>query len=872
MLGGSTAMCGQELEQMSSVDQGSQYSLSDGILPSLGAASRNHRRPKLRRFIISPFNPHYKFWQSFLILLVFYTAWVCPFEFGFLDSPKGPLAITDNVVNAFFGIDIILTFFVAFLDKTSYLLIDAPELIALRYAKTWLAFDIISIIPSEFAQAVLPHPLANYGYFNILRLWRLRRVSGMFARLEKDRNYSYFWVRCCKLIFVTLFTVHCGGCIFYFLAANYRDPKRTWLGLITDNFNDISLWNRYVTSMYWSIITLTTTGYGDLHPVNSQEMIFDIFYMLFNVGLQAYLIGNMTNLIVHGTARTRQFRDTIHAASSFALRNQIPDRLHEQMLAHLCLKYRTNSEGLQQQETLDALPHAIRSSISHYLFNSLVDSVYLFQGVSRDMLFQLVAEMKAEYFPPKEDVILQNEAPTDMYIVVTGSLELIFQKNGVELVFSEAKTGDVFGAIGVLCYRPQLFTVRTKGLCQLLRLNRTAFLNIVQANVGDGTIIMSNFLQHLREMKDPIMEGILTDVEHMLARGKMDMPLSLGFAAKRSDDLLLHQLLRRGADPNETDHTGRTAMHIAASNGSQHCATLLLEYGGDPNIKDCEENVPLWEAIMGKHESLIKLLLENGAEISSGNVGHYACAAVEQNNLELLKDIVRYGGDVTLPKTDGTTALHTAVSEGNAEIVKFLLEQGADADNRDSYGWSPRALAEHQGHEEIMELFQHKSGVKKPTTVPLPNDPQLPRLVKFQSEPIIPPYVRDGRPNSETRWLDDTRIRRFNNFPNSLFGIMSAANTGERDKDLIKPAANFVRGIRSKSKYPARVTLSCPEKSGTAAKLVVVPESLQQLLDIGAKKFQFCPTKVLTTEGAEVEDIELVRDGDHLVLVGDGEI
>lgn len=31
-----------------------------------------------------------------------------------------------------------------------------------------------------------------------------------------------------------------------------------------------------------------------------------------------------------------------------------------------------------------------------------------------------VSEMKAEYFPPREDVILQNEAPTDLYIVVTG--------------------------------------------------------------------------------------------------------------------------------------------------------------------------------------------------------------------------------------------------------------------------------------------------------------------------------------------------------------------------------------------------------------------------------------------------------------------
>ena len=67
------------------------------------------------------------------------------------------------------------------------------------------------------------------------------------------------------------------------------------------DFKEQSLWSRYVISMYWSITTLTTVGYGDLHPVNSREMIFDIFYMLFNLGLTAYLIGNMTNLVVHFT-------------------------------------------------------------------------------------------------------------------------------------------------------------------------------------------------------------------------------------------------------------------------------------------------------------------------------------------------------------------------------------------------------------------------------------------------------------------------------------------------------------------------------------------------------------------------------------------
>lgn len=38
---------------------------------------------------------------------------------------------------------------------------------------------------------------------------------------------------------------------------------------------------------------------------------------------------------------------------------------------------------------------------------------------------------------------------------------------------------------------------------------------------------------------------------------------------------------------------------------------------------------------------------------------------------------------------------------------------------------------------------------------------------------------------------------------------------------------------------------------------------------MGAKKFGFSATKILTAEGAEVEDIKLIRDGDHLILARD---
>ncbi|CAH9144306.1 unnamed protein product [Cuscuta epithymum] len=853
-------ICGvaEEIEELSR--DGSQFSLTTGILPSLGA--RSSRRIQLRRFTISPYDRRYRIWETFLVVLVIYTAWASPFEFSFLKKPEGPLSIIDNVVNGFFAIDIVLTFFVAYLDRTTYLLVDDKKQIAWKYVTTWLALDVISTIPSELARKILPKPLRPYGLFNMLRLWRLRRVGALFARLEKDRNINYFWVRCAKLICVTLFAVHCAGCFFYLLAADYRDPKMTWIGNSMGDFLHKSLWVRYVTSIYWSITTLTSVGYGDLHAVNTREMIFDVIYMLFNLGLTSYLIGNMTNLVVHGTSKTRRYRDTIQAASGFAQRNHLPVRLQDQMLAHLCLKFRTDSEGIQQQETLDSLPKAIRSSISHFLFYSMVDKVYLFHGVSKDLIFQLVSEMKAEYFPPKEDVILQNEAPTDFYILVTGAVDLLVLKNGAEQVVGEATAGDLCGEIGVLCYRPQMFTVRTKRLSQLLRMNRTTFLNIIQANVGDGTIIMNNLLQHLKEMKDdPLMEGVLLETEHMLARGRMELPLTLCFATQRGDDLLLNHLLKRGLDPNESDNNGRTALHTAASKGYINCVALLLDFGANPNLKDFEGSIPLWEAIVGKHDHVVKLLLDNGADISSGDVGQFACIAAEQNNLDLLKAIVRCGGDVTLPRTNGPTktALHFAVCEGNVEMVKYLLDCGADIHKPDEYGWSPRDLAEQQGHNDIIALFESRCDQSTASTVPEERPSRVRFIGRFKSEPTMPPTT-----HSEGSLVGRSRPRRrTNSFHNSLFGIMSAA------KNIDQPILSPVEETATKKPYPTRVTVSWPERGDIAGKVVVLPESLQQLLQIGFKKYGFLPSKILSKSGAEIDDIELIRDDDHIIFADD---
>ncbi|CAM0945997.1 unnamed protein product [Alopecurus aequalis] len=386
----------------------------------------------------------------------------------------------------------------AYVDRKTHLLVDNRKRIAVRYLSTWFIFDVCSTAPFQPIILLFTRKgnALSFKILNLLRLWRLNRVSTLFARLEKDIRFNYFWTRCSKLISVTLFAVHCAGCFNYMLADRYPYPENTWIGAVMPTFRSESLWTRYVTALYWSITTLTTTGYGDLHAENPREMLFDIFYMLFNLGLTAYLIGNMTNLVVHGTSRTQKFRDSIHAASEFAERNQLPVTIKQQMLSHFCLQFKT--EGYNQQAMINGLPKGIRSSIAYSLFFPIMRRAYLFQGVSNSFIAELVMEVQSEYFPPMEDIILQNEGAADVYLIVAGAVNLITIINGNEQVYVKVTNGDMFGEVGALCNMPQPFTFRTAELSQFLRISRKRLTEAIQNHKEDHKIIMNNLFQKLK--------------------------------------------------------------------------------------------------------------------------------------------------------------------------------------------------------------------------------------------------------------------------------------------------------------------------------------------------------------------------------------
>lgn len=103
--------------------------------------------------------------------------------------------------------------------------------------------------------------------------------------------------------------------------------------------------------------------------------------------------------------------------------------------------------------------------------------------------------MKAEYLPPREDVILHNEAPDDVYIIVSGEVEIIASDMEKERVVWTLKSGDMFGEVGAFCCRPQCFTYRAKMLSQLLRLKTSALVEAMKINREDNIAMIKNFLK-----------------------------------------------------------------------------------------------------------------------------------------------------------------------------------------------------------------------------------------------------------------------------------------------------------------------------------------------------------------------------------------
>jgi ankyrin repeat protein len=150
----------------------------------------------------------------------------------------------------------------------------------------------------------------------------------------------------------------------------------------------------------------------------------------------------------------------------------------------------------------------------------------------------------------------------------------------------------------------------------------------------------------------------ITGLMLLMLAGCTRLPTTaLTIAAERGDAAKVRKLIAAGANVNEKDEAGYTALMWAARKGNMEIARALVEARADLNVRDCASAgwTPLMHAIHKNQNDLAHLLIERGADVNAT------------------------AGDCREHQAEGgKTALAYAAANDNAEIVKALLVRGAN--------------------------------------------------------------------------------------------------------------------------------------------------------------------------------------------------
>lgn len=213
--------------------------------------------------VIWPWNKNYKTWWGFTVACALVTVITETYAVSF--SPAGmfpygdPISIIEYVLVFIFLCDIFVNFYLVYYDENDNL-VTAKRDIAVHYAKGLLWLDLAGIFPFYTVALAITGELGSdsslASYLSLLRLVklvRLHRMKQLFDILQYNPRVSLLMLTLLRNFGFAILWSHFAACIFYFIARQYDfDPEMTWIGGAIDGLNDFE---RYVTSMYWSVVT-----------------------------------------------------------------------------------------------------------------------------------------------------------------------------------------------------------------------------------------------------------------------------------------------------------------------------------------------------------------------------------------------------------------------------------------------------------------------------------------------------------------------------------------------------------------------------------------------------------------------------------------
>lgn len=182
--------------------------------------------------------------------------------------------------------------------------------------------------------------------------------------------------------------------------------------------------------------------------------------------------------------------------------------------------------------------------------------------------------------------------------------------------------------------------------------------------------------------------------------------MSIHTAAREGNLKEVRRQLAWGVNVNGSHFfTRETPLIEAASNGHADVVKLLIENGADVNLKGEAWYGPLHAAAAKGHIEVVKILLENGADVNIFHHNKPLHNAAMNGHIEVAEILLAYGADINAKGTDEASPLHTAVSNNQLAMVKWLLSKGANVNPIAAYGCTPLQAAARRNNVEIGRIL-----------------------------------------------------------------------------------------------------------------------------------------------------------------------
>jgi Ion channel len=79
-----------------------------------------------------------------------------------------------------------------------------------------------------------------------------------------------------------------------------------------------------VNALYWVITTTCTVGYGDFHPVTTNERMVVMVCMIVQSGMFAYIIGDIGRMVSNFNMLATHFKERMNYVEKFLREKDIP--------------------------------------------------------------------------------------------------------------------------------------------------------------------------------------------------------------------------------------------------------------------------------------------------------------------------------------------------------------------------------------------------------------------------------------------------------------------------------------------------------------------------------------------------------------------